>query len=131
MEFGEGVDHIKPVHINYSGVYNQLRAGCAVKAQHVCDFPVNKKTEMTERFFVCGTRFSIKLTGKKRAPCVLKPSSIFVISLNSSDCDVVRSESSVRFQLNTQATYLRSFITNIFRPAANNRVCRLMRQNNS
>lgn len=42
MELGEGVDHIKPVHVNDSGVDNQLRAGCAVKAQHVRDFTVNK-----------------------------------------------------------------------------------------
>lgn len=37
MEFGEGVNHIKPVHINYSSVYNQLRAGYTVKAQHMYD----------------------------------------------------------------------------------------------
>lgn len=33
MEFGEGMNHIKSVHIYYSGVYNQLRAGRTVKVQ--------------------------------------------------------------------------------------------------
>lgn len=37
MEFGEGVNHIKPMHIYYSSVYNQLRAGYTVKAQHMED----------------------------------------------------------------------------------------------
>lgn len=35
MEFGEGMNHIKSVHIYYSGVYNQLRAGRTVKVQCV------------------------------------------------------------------------------------------------
>lgn len=37
MEFGEGVNHIKPMHIYYSSVYNQLRAGYTVKAQYMDD----------------------------------------------------------------------------------------------
>lgn len=38
MEFGERVNHIKPVHIYYSGVYDQLRAGCeyTVKVEQLC-----------------------------------------------------------------------------------------------
>lgn len=35
MEFGEGMNHIKSVHIYYSSVYNQLRAGRTVKVQCV------------------------------------------------------------------------------------------------
>lgn len=35
MKFGEGVDHIKSVHIYYSSVNNQLRAERTVKAQNV------------------------------------------------------------------------------------------------
>lgn len=50
MELGEGVDHVKPVHINDSGVYDQLGAGCAVKAQHVRDFTVNKKLKRKRCF---------------------------------------------------------------------------------
>lgn len=37
MEFGEGVDHIKPMHIYYSGVDDQLGAVGTVKAQYVDD----------------------------------------------------------------------------------------------
>lgn len=74
MEFGEGVDHIKPVHINYSGVYNQLRAGCAVKAQHMRDFTVNRKPTGLN-VIECGTRFSFELAPSgqlaKKKTCIL------------------------------------------------------------
>lgn len=35
VEFREGVNHIKPVHIYYSRVYNQLRSGEEVKAKNM------------------------------------------------------------------------------------------------
>lgn len=35
VEFREGVNHIKPVHIYYSCVYNQLRSGDGVKAKNM------------------------------------------------------------------------------------------------
>lgn len=37
VEFREGVNHIKPVHIYYSCVDNQLRSGDGVKAKNVDD----------------------------------------------------------------------------------------------
>lgn len=37
VEFREGVDHIKPVHVYYSCVDYQLRAGQMVKAEYVDD----------------------------------------------------------------------------------------------
>lgn len=35
VEFREGVNHIKPVHIYYSCVDNQLRSGDGVKAKNM------------------------------------------------------------------------------------------------
>lgn len=35
MEFAEGVDHIKSVHVDYRSVDNQLRTEYKVKAEHM------------------------------------------------------------------------------------------------
>lgn len=77
MEFGERVNHIKPMHIHYSGVYNQLGAVDTVKAQYTKDVQ-SRSAVAASLWKPCHVSIELALSGvlAKRAACKLIPGRI-------------------------------------------------------